>query len=385
MSKIAIGILGVRRGLVHLRNFLRIEEARVIGVADRDPACRQKAAERFAECGVSDACIVEEYEDLLALKPDAICVASNGRMQAEHSIQALRAGCHVVSEVPGAFTLDEWIRLRAAVEQTGKIYMLAENSAFLDFLRYWRKWNIEGRFGPISIAEGEYLHYLPETLVRPDFSRCSPSAAKARGIADAVPIWRADQPPIQYLTHDLGPLLEVLDDRCVSVSCRGAAWRCPEAPLRSDGQIALFETVKGALIKIMVTLNTRRPSAHNYRLFGVEGSAEWYSHEKYCRLFAAGRDLKEGWERIDIGAAGAGDDPTAGHGGTDLKMARGFARAILNGETVPIDIYRGIEYSLPGIVAAQSAQLGGAPLPIPDLRPKPFEGTRFWDFVGLPE
>ncbi len=95
--------------------------------------------------------------------------------------------------------------------------------------------------------------------------------------------------------------------------------------------------------------------------------------------------MKEGWERIDIGAAGAGDDPTAGHGGTDLKMARGFARAILNGETVPIDIYRGIEYSLPGIVAAQSAQLGGAPLPIPDLRPKPFEGTRFWDFVGLPE
>jgi len=32
------------------------------------------------------------------------------------------------------------------------------------------------------------------------------------------PVWRADQPPIQYLTHDLGPLLEVLDDRVVSVN-----------------------------------------------------------------------------------------------------------------------------------------------------------------------
>ena len=83
--------------------------------------------------------------------------------------------------------------------------------------------------------------------------------------------------------------------------------------------------------------------------------------------------------------AAAADDPTAGHGGTDLKTARHFVRAALAGGPVPIDVYRAIEYSLPGIVANRSAEQGGAPLPIPDLRAQPYSGTRFWDAVGLPD
>ena len=109
----------------------------------------------------------------------------------------------------------------------------------------------------MAAAEGEYIHHLPATLFRPDSSRHTPTSAKVAGHEDTEPIWRADQPPIQYLTHDLGPLLEVLDDRCVSVSCRSAPFRSIDAPRRSDGQIAIFQTAKGTLIKIMVTLSNR--------------------------------------------------------------------------------------------------------------------------------
>ena len=92
-------------------------------------------------------------------------MASNGRLQVEHAIQVMEAGCHVLSEVPGAYTEEECVRLRAAVERTGKVYMLGENTCYWDFFRYFRKWIAEDRFGPISIAEGEYLHYLPRTLI----------------------------------------------------------------------------------------------------------------------------------------------------------------------------------------------------------------------------
>ena len=100
--------------------------------------------------------------------------------------------------------------------------MFAENTCFWDFFRYFRKWIVDGQFGKISIAEGEYLHYLPNTLRTPDGTPLTPTQAKSQDLTDAEPIWRADQPPIQYLTHDLGPLLEVLDDHCVSVACRSA-------------------------------------------------------------------------------------------------------------------------------------------------------------------
>ncbi len=291
----------------------------------------------------------------------------------------------MMSEVPGAFTQEEIVHIVAVAERTDRQYMLAENSCFLDFLRYWRKWILEDRFGAISIADGEYLHYLPHTMLTPDGSSISPTKARAEGRNDVVPTWRSDQPPIQYLTHDLGPLLNVLNDRVISVTCKDGPWWQAEAPLRADGQIGLFHTAKGALIRILVTLNTRRPGAHNYRLFGTLGSTEWYSHEGFCRRLDRDRGEREGRESVDIGSAARDDDKSSGHGGTDIKTAYYFTKAILEGKTVPIDMYRMSDFTLPGIIAARSAELGGQPLTVPDIRRKAFEGTDFWEHVGLPE
>ena len=384
MEKLKVGILGLRRGMAHLHNFLAVEEAEVIGIADRLPD-RQEAAEKAMREKGNQGRICNEYEELLAMQPDAVVVASNGRAQCGHALMALDAGCHVLSEVPGAFSLEEWLKIRAAVERTGKQYMMAENLCFMDFIRYWRKWIETGQYGEMSLVEAEYLHYLPNTMTTADGKFYKPSEVRDQGIKDAVPTWRADQPPIGYLTHDLGPLLEVLDDRVVSVSCMGGPWRCEEAPLRSDGQIALFHTAKGLLIQILVTLNTVRPSEHRFRLFGTGGSMEWSLYEKFCKRFNSTMSEADGWEIVDIGLAAKDTDPTTGHGGTDINLARHFTQCLLRDGTVPIDVYRSIEYSLPGIIAGQSAEMGGTPLAIPDLRRKPFVHTDFWKVVGFPE
>lgn len=385
MDKLKVGILGLRRGHSHLRNFLLTDEAEVIGAADRIQQWRDKAAETAASMDRS-VILVQEFEELLEMRPDAVVICSNGRQQAEHAIQALEAGCHVLSEVPGAFTQEEILHIASAVEATGKQYMLAENSCFLGFLRYWRRWIVEGRFGAISMADGEYLHYLPTTMVNDEGEQFTPRQVREQGITGVRPLWRSSMAPIQYLTHDLGPLLEVLDDRVVSVNCVEAPWWNSETPLRADGQYALFKTARGRLIRILVTLNTRRPGAHNYRIFGTEGSAEWYSHEGFCRRLDRTRQESEGWERVDIGTA-RDDVPEAasGHGGTDIWTAITFTRALLAGRRVPIDVYRMADYTLAGILANQSAQSGGGVVMVPDIRRAPFEHTEFWDHVGLPE
>lgn len=383
MEKIRVGVLGLRRGIAHLRNFLALDKAEVVAACDRFPYYRDQARALVDRHGSSTELLVE-YDDLLERKPDAVVVASNGRLQVEHACMALEAGCHVLSEVPGADTEHELIRLRDTVERTGLTYMLAENACYAGFLPYWRKWVLEDRFGPISIAEAEYLHYLPETLFTPDGKRLSPHQARSAGAVNAKPIWRADQPPIQYLTHDLGPLLEILDDRAVSVTCLSAPWRCREAPLRSDGQIALFHTQKGTLIKIMVTLNTIRPSEHRYRLFGTAGSVEMFTYEECTRYFDSGCSHKDGWRVLPVSRS-AVDDATGGHGGTDQKVAAQFTDNLLKDRPSSIDVYRAIEYALPGIIAARSADLGGTPIAIPDLRRVPFTGTDFWDTLQIPE
>lgn len=382
MEKLRVAILGAKRGRAHLRNFLAVEEAEVIGCADLHENWRDFARDFIAPEKVK---MVTEFEELLDLKPDAVVIASNGRCQAGHAIQAMEAGCHVMSEVPGAFTHEEINRVILAQERYGKQYMLAENSCFLDFLRYWRKWLLEDRFGPVSIAEGEYIHYLPATMMDQTNTGHTPTAWQEENLSGLTPSWRADQPPIQYLTHDLGPLLNVLDDHVVSVTCQSGPYWCKEAPLRSDGQIALFKTAKGSLIKIMVTLNTCRPGAHNYRMFGTQGGTEWYTHEGFCRRFFKGREEKQGWERVDIGTAASEEAKKAGHGGTDVATARTFTKAILAGKHVPIDVFRMADFTLPGILANRSAEMGGQPITVPDLRRETFTGTNFWEHVSLPE
>ena len=97
------------------------------------------------------------------------------------------------------------------------------------------------------------------------------------------------------------------------------------------------------------------------------------------------QEEKNGWEQIDIGDAAKGENISTGHGGLDLKLAKSFVETVLQNNVSPIDVYRCIEYALPGIIANKSAQLGGVPLEIPDFRHKPFSGTAFWDTIGLPD
>jgi predicted dehydrogenase len=382
MEKLKVGILGLQRGITHLRNMLHVPEAEVIAAADRMESRREHARGVIGDAPVK---LVSEFDEMLEMKPDAVVIASNGRWQTRHAIQAMEAGVSVLSEVPGAFTELECIELRDCVLRTGMTYMLGENACFWDFLRYFRKWVANGRLGHMSAAEAEYLHYLPATLECPDGVRLTPSQAKEQGRTDGRPTWRADQPPIQYLTHDLGPLLEMLDDRVVSVTCMGAPWQSLEAPLRSDAQFALFRTARGLVLRVMVTLNTRRPSEHRYRLFGTLGAAEWSLYEGFARLFDRDREEAQGWEVKNIGVAARDQDTSTGHGGADLKMARHFVLALLEGKPAPIDVFRMIDYTLPGIIANRSAEMGGMPLTMPELRTQPYAGTTFWDYVGLPD
>ena len=49
MSRLKVGIVGLRRGRTHLRNFLKLEQAEVVGAADRFEQCREAAQKQVME------------------------------------------------------------------------------------------------------------------------------------------------------------------------------------------------------------------------------------------------------------------------------------------------------------------------------------------------
>jgi len=386
VDEVRVGIVGMGRGTSHLNGMLRVPGARLVACADRIAERRERAAARADEIAPDKQVeMFVEYEEMLEQADlDAVVVSTNGLLQCRHTLMALEAGCHVLSEIPGANTREELHRIIAAVEQSGKRYMLAENACFWDFLRYWRKWLVEGRFGAITAADGEYLHYLPTSMITSSGERVTPSEVAERGIEDAIWTWRADEPPIKYCTHETGPLLEVLDDHVVSVACHAGPNRQSESPLRNDLQIALMRTAKGALMRVQIALDTYQPNTHNFRLFGTHGSAEWFRYENEGRLLPRERPFRDGWLRTDIRSARPGAE-TGGHGGADIKVVTQFINCLLEDRAMPIDHWRMADYALPGIIAAESAELGGTPISVPDVRRGPRKPTRFWDYLGLPD
>ncbi|MBM4047414.1 MAG: Gfo/Idh/MocA family oxidoreductase [Planctomycetes bacterium] len=311
-----------------------------------------------------------EYEDLLKADVDIIVVASGAPEHGQHVCMALDAGKHVLSEVPAEVSMKACEDIVRAVRRTGLKYMLAENCCYWGYIREYRKVVQSGRLGDVLYAEGEYLHSIPGLMY---YNPTLGSNATIEEIAkhpDTKRTWRATLHPINYLTHDLGPLLDILDDRCVSVSCLSTppAFGPDYAPA---AEVAIFRTAKNRVIKMLCEFSLPRPAHHWFALMGTKGSLESPRGPATEHLLYVESENMPTWSRMawDTRILGGPREAWAsGHGGADWYISREFLDCILKDTPPPIDVYRAMDYTVPGVCAVQSAAHGGAAIQIPDLR-----------------
>jgi hypothetical protein len=220
-------------------------------------------------------------------------------------------------------------------------------------------------------AEGEYLHHIPRLMYYNPKLGASASLEELVKHPDTKRTWRATLHPINYLTHDLGPLLEILDDRCVSVSCLATppAYGPDYAPA---AEVAIFKTAKNRVIKILCEFSLPRPAHHWFVLMGTTGSLEsprGLAPAEHI-LWVEGEKMST-WSRMSWDTripGGPREALASGHGGADWYISREFLDCILKDTPPPIDVYRAMDYTVPGICAVESAAKGGNAVEIPDLR-----------------
>ena len=111
---------------------------------------------------------------------------------------------------------------------------------------------------------------------------------------------------------------------------------------------------------------------HNYSIIGTRG----YIHtdknkrvDKEAHSFATLASVPGSMdEQIEIPVSTHFAHESAnGHGGADVQMIKEFVDCILNDTEPPISLDLAIRMTLPGIIAAQSEEQGGAWLEIPDI------------------
>ena len=344
-----VGVAGLRRGWGLLHTFHNHRDAQVVAVCDQEVELRQKASDEFGiEAGYAD------FAKMLAADLDAIVVATPAPLHAGQSIAAMEAGAHVLSEVPAAWTLDECAALAATVRRTGRTYMMAENMNYFHYLQVWKERIKAGEIGDVFYAEAEYIHDC-RTLMRDAAGELT---------------WRASMPPIHYCTHSLGPVLDILDDRCMSVVGMATGSHSEPEIGSTDMEVGLFKTAGGRVIKILCGFTlTREPAMHWQVFYGTQGSLEnsrvpW----EEAKIFRAG-DEKPVAITAEVSHSNASAEALAGgHGTSEYYMVDDFIGALIAGQQPPIDIYRSLDFSAPGLCAHLSAQQGGMPVAIPDFR-----------------
>jgi predicted dehydrogenase len=295
-------------------------------------------------------------------------VASAPQSHAEHVCAALEAGKAVFSEVPAAHTLADAQQIVDTVTRTGGFYMLGENCNYYGFIREWRRMMDEGILGRPIHAEGEYVHDIRGITWVDEDGKCYNPADPACP-ATARPSWRAGYNPIQYITHSLGPLLWLLDDRCTSVSCLSSGALTQPENLAPDAQIALLETAKGVPVRQSCIFSApKEPGGQWYNLYTTRGYVEWKRAPwDSGKLFLADSGMTE-LQRAEWPNAVETPFGSSGHGGIDGGVVWEFTEAFRAGKPSPIDVHVAMDYTLPGIYALLSAERGGERLRIPDTR-----------------
>lgn len=356
---IRVGVIGVGRGETFARGATDDVGMKLVAVCDQ---WKPKLKEIGRKYGVAT---YTDYEKFLAHDMDAVVLANYFHEHAPFAIKALHAGKHVMSETSACKTIAEGVALCEAVEETGKVYQLAENYPFTKFNQEMRRLYRAGEIGDVVYAEGEYNHPM------------SPEARNRISVGEDH--WRNWIPPTYYCTHALAPLMYITGDKVTSVNALSmAADIDSKTARRADaGCVMLCRTKGGAVFRLFGLL----VPGHScwYRLHGNRGAMEvergpGYFGTQRVRVWHEDWDLKKGevedrtytpqWpEHGDLAAK-------AGHGGGDFFINHHFARAI-RGEGKPVfDVYDGVAMSVAGILAWKSALQNGAPFDMPNFRSK---------------
>jgi len=255
---------------------------------------------------------------------------------------------------------------------------LAEQTRYWGFVEAWRDMVTSGQLGHVTLCEGQYFHYLPDTKFQDPATGKFYSPHEAAAHPEARPNWQHLMPPIHYLPHELSPMLKVLDDRVVQVVGMGTrvpSYAHPEIA-QADMQMALMKTEKDAILRMAKSSVQPHPhrNYHWYAVYGTKGRVEWKRADRdRPKLWLADAQMHDladvdwRYERLDAPAEARG----SGHGDADYYVHAAFRDAVLGRRPQDFDVYRAMDTAAPAILAAASIDQGSVPLDVPDFRPGP--------------
>ena len=363
-------------------------------VCDLVPEKVKNYSERF---GVE---IIASFEEALD-NPEITCIANFTQRHLHGDIvkRALKAGKHVYSAVPMASTVEDCQEIVELVRKTGLIYMMGETCYYYPCAMYCREAYKEGKFGDFVYGASQYYHHIDSITYgkRPN---------------------EGGMPPLLYPTHSTGMILSAVNSYVKKVVCFGYEDKtndgrfgegCNQWNNKFSNQYVLMELANGGTARVTEgrTFGWMKPSSYISAVYGTEGGYEFSNAQHILVQKDWKPDEKEKVKLTDVSdyvntdqmvenkndpdfknkvanaqwqwdgvaeiqkkemerlPASYENEPN-GHMATHKFLIDDFCTAVYELKQPILNACVAARYTIPGLVAIESAKQGGMPMDVPD-------------------
>lgn len=349
--------------------------------------------------------IIDSFEEAISRDDiDSIALFVERHLHGPFVCAALKAGKHVYSAVPMASNVEECREIVELVKKTGLIYMMGETCIYYPCSMYCKREYEKGRFGNFVYGEAQYHHDLSHFPQR--FRDDRPASAV---------------PPFLYPTHSTAMLLHAVNDHVVKVSAVGYRDVEPDTPYKKgenpwdnefSDEFSLMQLSKGGTIRINECrrIGYKAPSSYVSSFYGTKGAYQFSNAQHIVtNLCPGGVTLEDVSDEVNPRAmtehkgdadfkekvanhAWQGNDQSpmqdetvaarshltpeymavkSNHMNSHRLLIDDFCTAVYKNTLPPVNAWVAARFTIPGLVAHQSAMQGGVLLDVPDCGDAP--------------
>ena len=156
MSQLKFGVIGCG-GIANGKHMPSIQKAGYAQITAFCDLIEERAQKAAAEYGAPGAKVFQDYRQLLEEDLDAVCVCTPNRSHMQITVDALRAGKHVICEKPMAINYREACRMVDTAKETGKLLTIGYQNRYRPDSQYLKKECDEGVLGDIYYAKAKAI------------------------------------------------------------------------------------------------------------------------------------------------------------------------------------------------------------------------------------
>lgn len=368
-----------------------------VRVCDILPERAQEYRDKF---GVG---IIPTFEDALRDPTvDAIAIFTQRHLHGPMVIAALNAGKHVYSAVPMGISPEDCGAIIEAAKRNHKIYMMGETCIYYPCAMYCKKEYEKGTFGNFVYGEAQYFHDLSH------FSAWFRSDRPASAV-----------PPFFYPTHSTSMLLWATGAHATRVTAFGYQDREPDTPFAKgenpwdnvfSDEFSLMQLSNGGVARVSECrrIGYKSPSSFISGFYGTKASYQFnnaqhlvtvltekgvelhdVSAEVNPREMQEHREDTEAFRNQAANHVWQWNSPSPvqdeerkrlpetfegkpnGHMASHQFLIDDFCTSVRDGRLPRVNAWMAARFTIPGLIAHQSAEQGGVPMDIPDFGDAP--------------